>query len=861
MWGMPMSKRRSLKWGVALLGVAGCVTIAYSCGSNTTTGHGIATPLDAHAVGLGSEVSGRTPPRQLGEQSVVDLTEFTPLLALPEFELVSEALDGEHPETAYTKYQQVLGRELREVASGPIYQFQLGKLATEAEDHRAAAKAFQSCAEPDWALRDYCAYFAARALVRHGDPNAAFTLLGKRATTAAPLQTWWTALAGEAAFHAGQYAEAVGALQRVIEQDGGSPDSSRRALLLADAVIAGVRTKASSVAPSAVAASAVAPSAVVPNAAVPIGGGATAALDGATQQRVLTALRAVRRVSLKNAGTKLAQEAAPREVALLALLPPDVFRENQPLTIDDQFVRVAALVEEEKFEDAKLAADELLDNVSPANAHSAAVCEVRLLRNKALAGLKEWGSAADALAQLATKCSDKDLKARALFLGGKYARYDKRWSQSARLFKELEDTCPESRLADDARLLRADAHVQMSDDAESTRLLTTVAEDYPQGDMVLDGVSDLALRLMTQRKWGEAAYVLERGLGLAKQADRTRDHEFAGRERYLLARSWINAGEAERGYAEFEALIKERPLSYYMQHAYARLYEVDAARAERARQAAIAAARVEPFRFQGRPEYDTPGFRRVLELLRQGQLDWAERELGSLSSGETSVAPEVLWGTALLFSRAGSAKMSHELARGRLTDWLNQWPVGEWRQAWELAFPRPYLEHADKEATRNQLPQALVYAIMREESGFDPRAQSPANAFGLMQLIEPTARHFGKELNLRISTGALLTPRVNIALGARTLASYSDRFPENRLLGIPSYNAGPGRPKRWLKELPSRDFDLWVELIPFRETRRYTKRVLASYGVYTFLYQGAETPFLFPTKVQQGEQQEVQQAL
>ena len=120
-----------------------------------------------------------------------------------------------------------------------------------------------------------------------------------------------------------------------------------------------------------------------------------------------------------------------------------------------------------------------------------------------------------------------------------------------------------------------------------------------------------------------------------------------------------------------------------------------------------------------------------------------------------------------------------------------------------------------------------------------------------MQLIEPTARHFGKELNLAISQRALLNPRVNIALGARTLASYSERFPENRLLGIPSYNAGPGRPKRWLKELPSQDFDLWVELIPFRETRRYTKRVLASYGVYSFLYENTEQPILFPTKVQQ----------
>lgn len=808
-----MGKRT--KWALALLGVAGPVTLAYSCSSNPSAGHGIATPLDAQAVGLA-----RTAPQVvLGEQAAVDLTEFTPLLALPEFETVAEAVEAEQVASAYAKYQQVLTRDLAEVASGPIYQFQLGKLASDADDHAGAAKAFGACAASDWALRQYCVYFAARADVRRGEPQAAFAVLSKQEPEAAPLLSWWQALHGEAAFYAAQYDAAASALGAVMESDANSSDASRRALLFADAVVAAAKA------------------------------GPAASSDG--MARVLAALRSVRRVALRSAGSKLAGEAAAREVGLLALLPPDVFKENQPLTTEDQFVRVSALVEDEHFEDAKLAADDLLGAVGPSQAYSTTVCEVRLLRNKALAGLKEWGSAADSLAQLATRCADVDFKARALFLGGKYARFDKRWSQSARLFKELEETCPKHRLADDARLLRADAHVQMSDDAESTRLLTTFAEDYPEGDMVLDGVSDLGLRLMTQRKWGEAAFVLERGLGLAKQADRTRDHEFAGRERYLLARSWINAGEAERGHAELEALIRERPLSYYMQHAYARLHEVDAARAERARSEAIALAEAQPFHFQGRPEYQTPAFRRVLELVRQGQLDWAERELAALSSGETSVAPEVLWGTALLFSRAGSAKMSHELARGRLTDWLNQWPVGQWRQAWELAFPRPYLKHAEKEALRNQLPQALVYAIMREESGFDPRAQSPANAYGLMQLIEPTARQFGKELNLPFSTRALLTPRVNIALGARTLASYSERFPENPLLGIPSYNAGPGRPKRWLKELPAQDFDLWVELIPFRETRRYTKRVLASYGVYSFLYEQPDQPFLLPTRVQQ----------
>jgi soluble lytic murein transglycosylase len=189
------------------------------------------------------------------------------------------------------------------------------------------------------------------------------------------------------------------------------------------------------------------------------------------------------------------------------------------------------------------------------------------------------------------------------------------------------------------------------------------------------------------------------------------------------------------------------------------------------------------------------------------------------------------------------------VARWRVRDWLERWPVGPWRQAWEIAFPRPHLDTVLKESEQNALDPALVYAIMREESAFDPGAVSPSNAYGLMQVIQATARWYGKQAGVPTDTQALRTPRVNITVGTRVLANYMGRFPQNPLLGIPGYNAGPGRPMRWLKDFPSVDFDVWVELIPFRETRMYTKRVLQSRGAYRFLYyaDGSEgDPLLLP---------------
>jgi soluble lytic murein transglycosylase len=140
---------------------------------------------------------------------------------------------------------------------------------------------------------------------------------------------------------------------------------------------------------------------------------------------------------------------------------------------------------------------------------------------------------------------------------------------------------------------------------------------------------------------------------------------------------------------------------------------------------------------------------------------------------------------------------------------------------------------------------------MREESAFDPEAASIADAYGLMQLIVPTARVAAKGTNLPHDRRALLRPSVNVELGCRTLARFSRSFAENPLLAVPAYNAGPTRVKQWLAARPSMEFDLWVEAIPFLETRRYTKRVLASRAAYAFLYEAetAEQAMTLPERI------------
>jgi soluble lytic murein transglycosylase len=71
------------------------------------------------------------------------------------------------------------------------------------------------------------------------------------------------------------------------------------------------------------------------------------------------------------------------------------------------------------------------------------------------------------------------------------------------------------------------------------------------------------------------------------------------------------------------------------------------------------------------------------------------------------------------------------------------------------------------------------------------------------------------------------------------LGNYTAKFPQDPLLGIAAYNAGPGAAQRWRRERPGASFDLWVELIPYVETRRYIKRVLGSAAVYAIVYDEA----------------------
>lgn len=149
-----------------------------------------------------------------------------------------------------------------------------------------------------------------------------------------------------------------------------------------------------------------------------------------------------------------------------------------------------------------------------------------------------------------------------------------------------------------------------------------------------------------------------------------------------------------------------------------------------------------------------------------------------------------------------------------------------------LRFPLAFMPEITAAAEAQGLDPSLALGVIRQESAFSPDARSPAGALGLMQLLPATARRVAANLGHPIpGRQHLLTPETNLVLGAAYLRRLIDRF-RHHAVALAAYNAGPKRVTRWLPKGQPVPGDVWVETIPFRETRGYVQNVLFFSAIY-----------------------------
>ena len=158
------------------------------------------------------------------------------------------------------------------------------------------------------------------------------------------------------------------------------------------------------------------------------------------------------------------------------------------------------------------------------------------------------------------------------------------------------------------------------------------------------------------------------------------------------------------------------------------------------------------------------------------------------------------------------------------------------RDEWDVFYPLAYWDIITQESRARSLDPYQVAGLIRQETVFNPRAVSSARAYGLMQLVVPTAITTARSagVNRAITVDALFEPRLNIQLGTAYFKDQLDKYGRIEYVAA-AYNAGPGRVVQWRASLPLQ-MDEWQEAVPFRETRLYIQGVVRNTLQYRRLY-------------------------
>ena len=386
-----------------------------------------------------------------------------------------------------------------------------------------------------------------------------------------------------------------------------------------------------------------------------------------------------------------------------------------------------------------------------------------------------------------------------------------RQSRSARsVLRELVRRHPKDTLAGAALVLLADLAIDERRDADARSALRQVYTRFPASTHAAQARFRAAVLAFAAGQHRAAANELDSLLALHPSAD---DGMAA---RYWMGRALLAIGDTTTAMARWRTVAAEYPLSYYGMLAAERLGELPWAPPNI------------PDSFE-EIESLTEAMSRVDHLEKLGMDSEARAELEVLAETADSSTSRLLT-TAYLMREHGL------VARAVQLGWraVRASPSADAR-AYRLVYPIVHREAIILESRRRNLDPALVAAIIRQESGFNPRATSSAGARGLMQMMPSVGRAVARSIDVpEWRPDLLYQPDINLQLGIRHLEAFISRYEAPYALA--AYNAGESRLVRWLRRPGARDPELFVERIPFTETRDYVRIVLRNRAMYRSLY-------------------------
>ncbi len=481
-----------------------------------------------------------------------------------------------------------------------------------------------------------------------------------------------------------------------------------------------------------------------------------------------------------------------------------------PFTTEEQLLRARALLREGHFGEATPVLTQLL-KTDPENT------DLRLLLGRSLSGMKEYPRAIAVLRPLTDPTAQPRDQVKALFLIGKASLRSGEYLQAITDLERIHQTFPRSRLADDALYLIGLSRESRKQHDAALEVYARLLRRYPKGGLGDTARWRRAWLLYRQRKPERAAQELQRLL---------KDYPQSGQKAqalYWRGRFLEETGQRPLAKTIYQRLMKEAMLDpYYEWRARQRL-------------------QLKPQRFAPgpAPPFDDGSSRalaKARELFYLRMWVDAAAEYWILASSRPHELP-VQWEACQALARANEFEKVISIARRSVGTLLTTDRKQEAMTIfWSFLYPRGFWPSVDRYVKETPLDPYLVTALIREESTFSPTAVSSAGARGLMQLMPATAARVARETDLP-NPPDLDTPGPNIALGTRYLGKLHKQFGGNLALTLAAYNAGPSTVQRWLKDHhPLEDPEVFIEEIPYPETREYIKRVLGSYDRYRALY-------------------------
>jgi soluble lytic murein transglycosylase len=461
----------------------------------------------------------------------------------------------------------------------------------------------------------------------------------------------------------------------------------------------------------------------------------------------------------------------------------------------------------------------------PASKSPELTCQVAFLRAMALRKERRHVEVVSTLATVVDQCDINDrLRPLALYSLG-YSQHIVDPAGSVATYVRLADEHPGHPLQDDAIMAAARLLSSRAEHTEALKLLTRISTQYPDGDQIADA---LFLRFWLLRERGQP----ENALLVLDELDRLPDGKYPGdplrRARYWRGRTLEELGRDAESKAVLSQLASESIGSYYGFLARSRLSPGEW-------EAPVEAEVDDGSRFSVKaPELLAQRhFRAGVALMRLQERGGAG-ELFALNRNTLDEPSMRLLFHVYDFTR--NEAHAGVVARAYLRRGFSARAGSSARRLYQAAYPLEFRDLIDRHSKKAGVDPDLMQALVREESGFQPKARSSTGALGLAQLMPATAWQVGRSLRLNsVSRRALLQPGSNLRLGSAYLGTLQRQFKGNHFHAVASYNAGPTRVNRWLKDFGDADSDEWVEQIPIDETREYVKKVLGSYSAYDTL--------------------------